>query len=93
MTLLLLLTGTGTSSAPVYTGLGVFGVDTRRRVEALDVRLREAVYTPALITLEDGTGYWLFEDGTRIVWEPGDTGTAGQVRRRIGNLRVRGQSD
>ena len=68
-------------------------MDTRRRVEALDVRLREAVYTPALITLEDGSGYWLFEDGTRIVWEPGDTGTAGQVRRRIGNLRVRGQSD
>ena len=89
MTLLLLLTGTGTSSAPVYTGLGVFGVDTRRRVEALDVRTREAVYTPALITLEDGTGYWLFEDGTRIVWEPGDTGTAGQVKKRLGNLQVK----
>ena len=43
MTLLLLLTGTGTSSAPVYTGLGVFGVDTRRRVEALDVEKRDGV--------------------------------------------------
>lgn len=109
MTLLLLLTGAGTTNAPVvYTGLAAFGVDSRRRIEALDVpgktlsgmsvrrriealdvRTREAVYTPALITLEDGTGYWLFEDGTRIVWEPGDTGTAGQVKKRLGNLQVK----
>ena len=43
MTLLLLLTGTGTTSAPVYTGLVAFGVDTRRRIEALDVQMREGV--------------------------------------------------
>ena len=91
MTMLLLLTGAPAVSAPVvFTGL--LPVSARRRIEALDAQAREAMYIPSLITLPDGTGYWLFGDDTRIMWGAGDTGTAGQVKRR-GSLRVKGQSD
>jgi hypothetical protein len=35
----------------------------------------EGDYKPTLMRLENDTGYWLWEDGSRIMWEAGDTGT------------------
>jgi hypothetical protein len=63
--------------------------DAPRRLEALDAQEREAMYTPSLITLPDGTGYWLFGDGSRIMWGSGVTGTGGEVKRRLETLKVK----
>ena len=65
------------------------GVDSQRRIEALDVKEREAMYTPSLITLPDGSGYWLFGDGSRIMWGSGNTGTGGKAKRRLETLKVK----
>lgn len=90
--MLLLLSGARAGTAPVvFTGL--LGVNARRQVEALDVQAREAMYIPSLITLPDGSGYLLFGDGSRVMWGAGDTGTAGQVQRRLGGLTVKRQGD
>ena len=43
---------------------------------ALVLAARGGPYAPALLTLEDLSGHWLFENGDRIVWEAGDTGEA-----------------
>lgn len=89
-----------------FTGLTGFGLDAKRRVEALDVDreidvsaqrriealdvpYREGAYMPSLITLPDGGGYWLFGDGSRIMWGSGNTGTGGTVKRRIETLKVK----
>lgn len=83
------LTLTGLETSIVFSGLTAFGVNTQRRIEALDVREREAMYTPSLITLPDGTGYWLFGDGSRIMWGSGNTGTGGKAKRRLETLKVK----
>jgi len=83
------LTLTGLDVSIVFTGLATFGVDSKRRIEALDVQEREAMYTPSLITLPDGSGYWLFGDGSRIMWGSGNTGTGGAVKRRLETLKVK----
>ena len=48
------------------------GCDSRSRDLSLDGRT--GPYLPALLTLEDLSGHWLFENGDRIMMEPGDTG-------------------
>ena len=41
------------------------------------------VYMPSLMTLEDeSAGYWLFEDGSRVMWEAGDVSTPLKLSRR-----------
>lgn len=77
------------TSAIVYSGLSIFGMDARRRIEALDVPQREGAYLPSLITLPDGSGYWLFGDGSRIMWGSGNTGTGGKAKRRLETLKVK----
>lgn len=78
---------TGLSPAIVYTG--VLHTNSRRRIEAMDVQQRAGAYIPSLITLPDGSGYWLFGDGSRIMWGSGDTGEHGEVKRRIEDLTVK----
>lgn len=79
----------GFGVAPTFTGLTAFGTDAQRRIEALDVHAREGSYLPSLVTLPDGSGYWLFADGTRIMWGSGNVGTAGDVKRRLDTLKVK----
>lgn len=83
------LTLTGLDVSIVFTGLTAFGVDSQRRIEALDVPQREGAYLPSLITLPDGSGYWLFGDGSRIMWGSGNTGTGGKAKRRLETLKVK----
>jgi hypothetical protein len=83
----LVLSGLNTSL--VYSGLSIFGMTATRRIEALDAPLRAGAYIPSLITLPDGSGYWLFADGSRVMWGSGDTGEHGDVKRRIETLKVK----
>lgn len=83
------LTGLNPQTAVVFTGLAAFGMTAKARTPALDVQDRIGAYIPSLIPTEDGAGYLLFEDDTRIVWETGDTGEHGKVKRRLGNLTVK----
>lgn len=76
----------GLNGSIVFTGLR--RADVKRRVEALDAQEREAMYLPSRVILEDDAGWLLFEDGNYVMWETGDAGTAGEVKRRIENLDV-----
>jgi len=47
---------------------------------------RIGVYLPSRVLLEDGLFYWLFEDGTYIIW--GDAGMPLVMHHRAINLQL-----
>lgn len=72
-----------------YTGLDL---DNRlqdgiadRTIAALDVDSRPAMYQSSAVGLESGEGAWLFEDGTRMVWDT-LTGNEGTIKRDVSGL-------
>lgn len=77
----------GLNPAIVFSGLRK--ATAKRDMSALDVATREAIYSPELMTLEDGSGYWLFEDGTRIMFEAGNENEPGEVKRYMGVTKVK----
>lgn len=83
------LTLTGLDVSIVFTGLTAFAVDSQRRIEALDVQTREAMYIPGLVLLPDGSGYLLSGDGERVMHGEGRTGQTGVVKRRLETLKVK----
>lgn len=59
-----------------------YSLTAQRRSFALTATELAGVYLPALAVLEDNSGYWLFEDGSRVMFEPGDEGAPLTVRER-----------
>lgn len=79
----------GLNINPTFTGV-MTNATARRRLSALEVDTRQTVYLPSRIPLEDGTPYyWTFEDDTYIMWEAGDVGAGRDVKRRLGNMKVK----
>ena len=68
---------------------GLLGVGIRRRAMGLDVRPRAGIYYPARILLPDGRGYWLFGDGSHIMWAEGDQGDPVGAQRHIDGAKVK----
>jgi len=60
---------------------------TTIRYCAISLPKRPGHQKPADVVLEDYTGYWLFEDGTRIAWAA-NVGTAFTVKIRSQELTV-----
>lgn len=57
----------------------------------LRLEARSGFSWPALLLLEDSSGYWLFEDSARIMGEAGDTGTALGLHTRTFDLTLEDQ--
>ena len=54
----------------------------RARSFTLNCKERVGLYMPALVVLEDNSGYLLFEDSDRMMFESGDEGAPLIVRER-----------
>ncbi len=73
----------GLDVAIVYTGISSNVI--KRQIAALDVDTRPAMYQSSAVGLESGEGAWLFEDGTRMVWDT-LTGDEGTIKRNVSGL-------
>ena len=60
---------------------------TTTRIQPITLQPRPGNQQPVDCVLEDYTGYWLFEDGTRIAWAA-DAGTTFTVKARSTALKL-----
>ena len=71
----LILVGLNPAADIVFTGLRATTI--KRGITGLDMDSRPGIYGSNSARLESGEGSWLFEDGSRMVWDTltGDEGT------------------